>query len=174
MKQMLRFAINLKKEEAKGNSFAQVQHDGVTIQNVGKFQGIAIQYIAPGMEENFVICIGFGRCMISTSDSVARKVEKALINMCDIKSGTLLETGEMPCVGTMRSDGGAASVANYFEEMEGEICYMHGFDKMGAAALADLTRTAKGKETNPWPWGQQLSKIMQDIGTHFSRGGDPK
>eukprot|EP00966_Prymnesium_polylepis_P068629 1594256-Prymnesium_polylepis.1 len=52
----LRHILSLKVEQAQGNAFAQFIHDGGTLKNHKKYQALAMQFIAPDWDTNWVIC----------------------------------------------------------------------------------------------------------------------
>lgn len=175
MRDMAKFAVKIKRHEAKGNANAQAQHDGVTVAGI-KYQGVALQWIATEMRANIVIAVAFKRCSDGTSHGVATLVEQALIDQCDMECGTQLRPGQAPNLASIRSDAAAAAagVANLMHEVEGELCYMHGFDKIGASAVGELVRTKDGKPVNPFAEGKELMKVAQGIANHFSRSSQSR
>ena len=67
----LKLMLNEKVLQAKGNQFAQVLHDGGTLKNKKKYQGMAIQFMDPRWRGNHVICTGFSRSTDGTDAGVA-------------------------------------------------------------------------------------------------------
>ena len=55
-KLFLRFILDLKVKQARGNPFAQFLHDGGTLDSHKKYQALGMQFILPGWDLNVVIC----------------------------------------------------------------------------------------------------------------------
>ena len=53
--------LTMKLNQAKGNQFLQVLHDGSTAGNGHKYQAIGFQLIEPNWKANLVVCIAFER-----------------------------------------------------------------------------------------------------------------
>lgn len=187
MMEMVNFSIKLKEKEAHENAFMQVQHDGVTLTNSHKYLGVGIQYIASdgnvwgdgsAILENAVLCVAFGRSKDNSARGMSDLVQNTLITRCEIALGMkqTSDGGQVggTVVGSMRSDEAAVCVGDRFDEIEGEGCYLHRFDKVGLAGTGQLTRSRGNQVQNPFPEGIKLMNVAQNVATHFSRGGDKK
>jgi hypothetical protein len=93
MLEMVQFAIRLKEKEAHENAFMQVQHDGVTLPNNHKYQGLGVQFIltdgkvwgeGSAVIENVVLCVAFERSKDNTAKGISRLVNKNLITRCEV------------------------------------------------------------------------------------------
>ena len=67
----LKLILNEKVLQSKGNQFAQLIHDGGTLKNKKKYQGMGIQFMDPRWRCNHVICTGFSRSFDGSDVGVA-------------------------------------------------------------------------------------------------------
>ena len=67
----LKHIIVEKVAQSKGNTFAQIIHDGGTLASKKKYQGMGIQFIDPKWRCNHVICTGFLRGYDGTAEGIS-------------------------------------------------------------------------------------------------------
>ncbi|KAI9327729.1 hypothetical protein BDR26DRAFT_901199 [Obelidium mucronatum] len=129
---LLRYILNEKRVQAHGNPFAQLLHDGGTLQNKKKFQAIGIQFIDPQFRANHVVFVGFVASLTNTDSVVATTIQDTL------KKRTGLDFDQ--CVSSMIQDRSALGVSSQLD-IEEEGCLMHDRDKLGRSAIGSLTRS---------------------------------
>jgi hypothetical protein len=156
---MIRFFIERKRIEAKGNRFCQCAHDGGTIAS-SKYQAIALQAIDTKWETNLVITVAFSHFADGTHEAVAGKLNDVFLERCGYSVNDIC--------GSMISDVAAAGVADRFNVSK-DKCNMHQFDKLPEAAIGNLVRTKDKQVVNPFEEGQAHIKYVVDCANHFSR-----
>lgn len=153
--------INMKVEEAKGNPFAQLLHDGGTLKNHKKYQAFAMQLIAPQWLANLVICFGFPHSASGKDKDVATLIE----TMCKERTGYDVDG----IFGSGISDRAAKGVTDELD-IERDVCSMHDGDKLGQSATGALVRSKGKKVQNPFPAGVELLANAHSMAVHFSYG----
>ncbi|KAI9344980.1 hypothetical protein BDR26DRAFT_932541 [Obelidium mucronatum] len=138
---LLRYILNEKQSQAHGNSFAQLLHDGGTLENKKKFQAVGLQFVDPQNQANHVVSIGFFASLINTDESIAEKLKLLL----EKRTGLVFEN----CISSMMQDRAALGVSSQLE-IESEACLMH-----------DVV--------NPFQEGVALVKKAHSVGTYFSQ-----
>ncbi len=78
-------------EEAKGNHFAQIQHDGGTLNDRVKYQVLAVQLVLPEWANNLVLCLGLQPLSSGTAEKVGALFnrlfyERTGFRMADVSS----------------------------------------------------------------------------------------
>jgi hypothetical protein len=192
----LRYAMALKSKQAKGNRFAQGQHDGGTLKNRIKFQVQALQWVCPDFKRNFVVVVALSTLDRLRADSHGpeRMIEQEedcegralsspapeLIAVAhtdanvakdfarNVEAATGLKFDEV--VASTIQDGAAGGVASHLSLLlqEKEVCNMHSASKIGAAALGYLVRTRLKKVIDPFPAGKALCARVLALAKVFS------
>ena len=187
----LRHAMALKHEQAKGNPFAQGQHDAGTLKNHKKVQVQAVQWVDPSFGRNQVVAFALSSLAAIEDDSeqtdeehdcegrslaspppmlipahTDANVAKDYTLNFEKATGLKLKNS----VATAIQDGGACGVASRLalRLREREICNMHAASKIGAAALGFLVRTRLKKAIDPFPAGKQLCARVLGVAKAFS------
>ena len=148
-------------DQVMGNPFAQILHDGGTLDNHKKYQALGLQFIDPLWRENFVVCFGLTQLSSSTTDDVASTIKSVLLARSGFQCDDL--------VGAGISDRAARSVQRILD-LEEEVCGMHDGDKLGQSATGGLVRTKNKKAVNPFPAGVEVMSNARKMATHFSYG----
>lgn len=194
-KLFLRHALALKRKQAKGNAFAQGQHDGGTLANRLKFEVFALQWVDPSFLRNNVIAIGLSTLadLRARQDDAARLVDEEsdclgqpllgqqpMLTAAHTGANVAAEfkhvveemTGQpfMQIVATTIQDGAAGSVAGHLplRLQEEEVCNMHLGAKISGAAIGELVRTRMKVAIDAFPDGQQLCARVLGVAKRFS------
>ena len=147
-KKNLRKTINPHLEDAKGNSFCQFIHDGVTLDNKSKYQAYAMQFTDSKFRCNHVIAMSFRRVKSSTAQVVSDLARAVTKELTDHDFNTLFAASVQ--------DAAAKSVARHLN-VEVETCDMHDGDKVGGSAIGELVRkNGRGGDKNPFKPGKDL------------------
>lgn len=160
-RKFLRFFIELKWKESRGNIFCQIQHDGATIANKKKYEAVGLQACGVGLKNNVVLCLGFKFSVLHDAKTVAELVSNLVFDM----TGRPIED----LCGSVIADGAAQAVGTHLD-IDSEICNMHDADKLGRSSIGTLVRTKSKQKVNPFDEGQEYLKRAHAVGVHFSYG----
>ena len=158
-KLFLRHILDLKRNQAQGNAFAQFLHDGGTLASHKKYQALAMQFIMPDWSTNMVICFGFPRSKENKDIKVA---ELSVLTFEEV-SGYKFDAIFASAI----SDRAAKGVAGELGLVE-EVCAMHDGDKLGQSATGALVRSKNKRSVNPFPEGVKLMANARKMGTDFT------
>jgi hypothetical protein len=190
-----RHALALKREQAKGNAFAQAQHDGGTLKNHKKVQVQALQWMDPSQNRNHVVVFALSSLaaievvsspttdqeddfeglsldqpqMLIPEAAAHTDANVAKDYTLNLEKATGLKFMEV--VATSIQDGAAGGVAGHLAlclSREQEICNMHAASKIGAAALGFLTRSRMKKVIDPYPHGKKVCARLLAVAKAFS------
>lgn len=140
-------------EEANGQPFAMLLHDGVTMTNKLKHYSIAIQFIDKEWASNHIVAILFGRITSSLASNVVPLIKSIVKEVTGFDHDLLL--------GSANQNLAAMAVARSLN-LETEGYTMHQSDKIGKFATGDLTRSRNHVVINAFPEGQLLISKTRD------------
>ena len=146
-------------EESKGNPFAMLIHDAVTLANKSKYYSIGIQFIDNCFECNHVVALSFGKVSTTGSEYIADLAREVIEETTGV--------GFHTSTGSSVQDCAALSVAEELD-LEPEKCTMHQGDKTGKSAIGELVRSKNKVTVNHFPHGLNLLKKLRDQAHHFS------
>ena len=149
-------------EQAQGNAFAQFIHDGGTLKNHKKYQALAMQFIAPDWDTNWVICFGFPRSTDNKDLQVAELAKAEFQKLTCMEFESIFDS--------TIADRAAKGVSGYLEHEE-EVCDMHDGEKLGRSATGILVRTKDKTVINPFPEGEKLMMNAKKIASDFTYSG---
>ena len=161
-KLFLRFILDLKVKQARGNPFAQFLHDGGTLDSHKKYQALGMQFILPGWDQNVVICFGFPR---SKENKDAQVAVLASLTFKEMSGYDFVEV-----FATTIADRAAKGVAERLDH-EAEVCAMHDVDKLGQSATGALVRSKNKIIVNPFTEGVKLMANARKMATDFTWDG---
>eukprot|EP00957_Ditylum_brightwellii_P027817 2103360-Ditylum_brightwellii.AAC.1 len=147
-------------EASKGNTFCQITHDRVTLQNKSKYISFGLQFTNNRCLCNHVVALAFKKVKISTTKTVSELgegivKERTQINMKQIVSSTV-------------QNAAAKSVAKAWD-LEVETCDMHDGDKVDSNAVGRLVRKDGRKNiANSFPPGQEMERKLNAQANFFS------
>ena len=159
------FEINLRSqlkplvEQSKGNPFAMLIHDAVTLANKSKYYSIGIQFIDNCFECNHVVALSFRKVSTTCGEYIADLAREV------VEETTVVEFNML--TGSSVQDCAALSVAEELD-LEPEKCTMHQGDKIGKSAIGELLRSKNKAIVNPFPPGLNLFKKLRDQARQFS------
>ena len=155
----IRSLIAAKHKASRGNTYAQLLHDGATLKNGSKVQAIGMELLDLNYRANFVICLCCRESNKNKGKDVADLCKSVSIEICGMDLSQIC--------GIAKQDRAALTVPGYLDMDEKESCDMHDGDKIGKSAIGDLTRS-KGKiGVNPFPAGVKLSLKFQNVAKYF-------
>jgi hypothetical protein len=110
-----------------------------------------------------VVCFGFTASSKNTDVAVSELVKKVMRDTYGFDSTKIF--------GAAISDRAAKGIASQLD-LEEEVCAMHDGDKLGQAAIGDLTRSRGGRVVKPFAEGVALMTRARKLkmGTYFSYG----
>ena len=152
--------IRAKIDNSRGNKFAQIIHDGCTLDNGFKVQSVGLQFVDPKFRTNHVLCLCCRVCPGNLGVDISKFIQ-------DVSLEVLGQELAVICDSSVQ-DRAALSVSNHLGITEAEPCDMHDGDKIGRSAIGELTRSNKKVVINPFVEGKALMKRFQDLGKHFS------
>lgn len=159
----LRFLLSECHDLSFGNAFAQLLHDAGTLVNHIKYEAAGMQLVAPKFDINIVVAFAFEKHIWSNTDvSVADTLQSRVERIAGIPL--------MKLIAACMSDRAALGVGNELEVELNEPCLMHDGDKLGRAAVGDLTRSRMRRIVNAFIEGQQLLKKARELAVWFSYG----
>ena len=168
----LRHLVKQKQEQALGNGrWAQLLHDGGTLDNHQKYQAFGMQMIDPEWRQNHVICVGFPQLSSGKDKDVAETLQISFDKIfgCSSASPEMKALTPSDIFGSAISDRAAKGVSTQLG-LEEEICGMHDGDKLGQSAVGALVRKKDKKVINAFPEGQRVMKAAHKMGAHFTYG----
>eukprot|EP00966_Prymnesium_polylepis_P329799 7385481-Prymnesium_polylepis.2 len=158
----LRHILSLKVEQAQGNAFAQLIHDGGTLKNHRKYQALSMQLISPDWDTNWVICFGFPRSKDNRDLHVAELAKAEFKKITDLEFDSIFSS--------TRADRAAKGVSGFLE-LDEEVCDMHDGEKLARSATGMLVRTKDKVPVNPFPEGEKLMLNAKKIANDFTYSG---
>ncbi len=164
---LIKMLLTEKMEQAKGNTFAQITHDGATLDNRQHYQAVGIQFISPSWDRNYVVCTAFKRSLYNTGEDVAELISKTMRERTGF--------GVLDIANSCISDRAAMSVAKHFgfthdrietykkgqDTIDISACLMHDLDKIPESAFGQLTRSQGKNVVNRFKDGEAVMKVCK-------------